>query len=159
LLLATAAPGEPATSTRGLQSVRETLAAWGIIPEEYLPRDGSGLSRYDYLTANVVIELLRHVLADPKLSEQYQATLPVAGVSGLLATRMRGTPAESRVRAKTGTLSNVRALSGFLTTLDGDTVLFSMLSNNFQVSAREIDAIMDAAVNRVVGFTPTVTRQ
>jgi D-alanyl-D-alanine carboxypeptidase/D-alanyl-D-alanine-endopeptidase (penicillin-binding protein 4) len=63
---------------------------------------------------------------------------------------MRGTPAEGRVKAKTGTLSNVRALSGYLTTLDDDTVVFSILANNFRVSGAEIDGIMEAAVNRVV---------
>jgi serine-type D-Ala-D-Ala carboxypeptidase/endopeptidase (penicillin-binding protein 4) len=150
LVLAMAAPGEPATGTQGLQSLRETLNAWGIVSEAYLPRDGSGLSRYDYVSADATTLLLRHVLADARHAERFQAALPVAGVSGTLATRMKGTPAEGRVRAKTGTLSNVRALSGYLTTLDGDTVVFSMFANNFRVSAAAIDAIMEGAVNRVV---------
>jgi D-alanyl-D-alanine carboxypeptidase/D-alanyl-D-alanine-endopeptidase (penicillin-binding protein 4) len=154
LLLATAAPGEPATGTRGLQSMRETLKAWGILPEQYLPRDGSGLSRYDYVSADALTMVLRHALADPRHAEPFQATLPVAGESGTLAGRMKSTPAAGRVRAKTGTLSNVRALSGYLTTLDGDTVVFSMLANNFSVSAAEIDAIMDAALNRIVQLQP-----
>ena len=150
LLLATAPPGEPATGARGLRSMRETLAAWGIESDAYLPRDGSGLSRYDYVSADVLTRLLLHLWNTPKHARAYESTLPVAGVSGSLATRMRGTPAEGRVRAKTGTLSNVRSLSGYLTTVDGDTVAFAMLANNFRVSTSEIDAIMEAALNRVV---------
>jgi serine-type D-Ala-D-Ala carboxypeptidase/endopeptidase (penicillin-binding protein 4) len=153
LLLATAPSDEPATGARALQSMRETLEAWGIVRDAYLPRDGSGLSRYDYVSADMLTRLLLYLGNSAKHATAYQATLPVAGVSGLLAGRMRGTPAEGRVRAKTGTLSNVRALSGYATTLDGDTVVFSMMANNFRVGATEIDGIMEAALNRVVQFS------
>jgi D-alanyl-D-alanine carboxypeptidase/D-alanyl-D-alanine-endopeptidase (penicillin-binding protein 4) len=154
LLAAIAPPGEAASATRGLQSMRETLEGWGILPDAYLPRDGSGLSRYDYVTADTLTRLLTRLSADVNHAERFQATLPVGGVSGSLATRMKGTAAEGRVRAKTGTLSNVRTLSGYLTTLDGDTIVFSMLANNFRVSTAEIDAIMETALNRVIQFAP-----
>jgi D-alanyl-D-alanine carboxypeptidase/D-alanyl-D-alanine-endopeptidase (penicillin-binding protein 4) len=152
LLLAMAPAGEPATGARGLQSVRETLATWGVARESYLPRDGSGLSRYDYVSADVLTRIFTHLSKDPKHAELYRSTLPVSGVSGSLATRMKGTPAEGRVFAKTGTLSNVRALSGYVTTLDGETLVFSMMANNFRVPTAEIDAIMERALNRVVAL-------
>ena len=159
VLLSMAEPGAPASGTRGLRSVATTLQQWGVTPESYLPRDGSGLSRYDYVSADTLTQVLRHLLSDERHSAPFQSCLPVAGVSGTLAGRMKGTPAEGRVRAKTGTLSNVRALSGYLTTLDGDTVVFSIMANNFRVSAGTIDDLMDGAVNRVVQFTsPTATR-
>ena len=155
LLLAMGAPGEPVTGTRALQALRETLDEWGIGPDFYLPRDGSGLSRYDYVTADAITWLLTYVWMDPALAERFQSTLPVAGISGSLANRMKGTPAESRVRAKTGTLSNVRALSGYVTTLEGETIVFSMFANDFRVPTAEVDAIMDGALNRVVQFRRT----
>ena len=159
VLLSMAEPGAPASGTRGLRNVATTLQRWGVTPESYLPRDGSGLSRYDYVSADTLTQVLRHVLSDEKHSAPFQSCLPVAGVSGTLAGRMKGTPAEGRVRAKTGTLSNVRALSGYLTTLDGDTVVFSIMANNFRVSAGTIDDLMDGAVNRVVQFASlTATR-
>jgi serine-type D-Ala-D-Ala carboxypeptidase/endopeptidase (penicillin-binding protein 4) len=152
LLLAMAPRDAPATGTKGLEVVQQTLATWGILPAHYLPRDGSGLSRYDYVSADALTLLLKHLAKDPKHAESYRSTLPVAGVSGSLATRMKGTVAEGRVFAKTGTLSNVRTLSGYLTTLDGEPMIFSMLVNNYRVPTADIDAIVDKALVRLVEF-------
>jgi D-alanyl-D-alanine carboxypeptidase/D-alanyl-D-alanine-endopeptidase (penicillin-binding protein 4) len=150
LLLAMAAPGEPATGASGLRTMEETLRTWGIVPDTYLPRDGSGLSRYNYVTANALTGLLSYLWTNRVHAEPFQSTLPVAGVSGSLAARMRGTPAEGRVRAKTGTLSNVRTLSGYATTIEGETIVFSMMANNFRVPAADIDAVMERALNLIV---------
>ena len=70
--------------------------------------------------------------------------LPIAGVDGTIRTRMRGTAAENNLRAKTGTLDMVRSLSGYVTTADGRTLIFSMLSNNWVVPVREIEAVQDS---------------
>jgi D-alanyl-D-alanine carboxypeptidase/D-alanyl-D-alanine-endopeptidase (penicillin-binding protein 4) len=152
MLLAMSPPGEPAVDTQALQGLRETLRSWGILPDHYIARDGSGLSRYDYVTADAITWLLTYLWADPNHADRFQAALPVSGMSGTLANRMRGTPAEGRVRAKTGTMSHVRALCGYLTTLDGETVVFAMFANDFRVPAAEVDAIMDRALNAVVQF-------
>ena len=152
LLLAIAQPGEPATGSSGLQQMRETLLTWGIEPDFYLSRDGSGLSRYNYVTADALTWLLTYLWRAPEHAQAFQSTLPLAGVSGSLAARMKGTPAEGRVLAKTGTLSNVRTLSGYATTVDGETIVFSMMANNFRVPAAEIDAVMERALTQVVLF-------
>ena len=152
LLTSLAPAGAPASGARGLESLRETLGGWGIVRDNYLARDGSGLSRYDYVTADAMTSLLGHLLADPTHAEPFQATLPVSGMSGTLANRMKGTPAEGRVRAKTGTMSNVRSMCGYVTTLDGEQLVFAMLANDFRVPAAEIDAVMDRALNVIVRF-------
>ena len=159
ILFALAPPDAPASGPRALRTVGETLAAWGISQDKYLPRDASGLSRYDYVSADTLISVLRHMLNDARHAEKFQSTLPVAGVSGTLANRMKGTPAEGRVRAKTGTLANVRSLSGYATTLEGDTIVFAMMANNFRVGAAEIDALMERALVRVITATRTVLTQ
>lgn len=151
MLLALAPPDAPATGARGLRVVSETLESWGIPPDGYLSRDGSGLSRYDYVSADTLVAVLRHMLADPRHADKFQTALAGSGVSGTLTNRMKSTPLEGRVRAKSGTLSNVRSLAGYATTLDGDTIVFAMMANNFRVSAAEIDAIMERALVRVVG--------
>jgi D-alanyl-D-alanine carboxypeptidase/D-alanyl-D-alanine-endopeptidase (penicillin-binding protein 4) len=150
LLLSMAPPTEPATGTRGLEQLRETLHSWGVPADFYIARDGSGLSRYNYVTGDAMIWLLTYLWADPKHAALFQSTLPVSGVSGTLANRMKGTAAEGRVRAKTGTMSHVRSLAGYLTTLEGETIVFTMIANDFRVPSSEIDAIMDRALERVV---------
>ncbi len=96
--------------------------------------------------------LLTYLWRDPKHVDFFRSALPVSGVSGTLADRMKGTPAENRVWAKTGTLSNVRSLSGYVVTGAGEPIAFSMMVNNFRVSTTEIDTTMDRALVRLVAF-------
>jgi len=149
LLMALAPPGEPATPARGLTALRETLAAWGL-QDEISARDGSGLSRYDAVTPHALTALLQRIAADPARADMFRSTLPVAGVSGLLANRMKGTSAEGRVAAKSGAMSGVRALSGYLTTSDGEPIAFAFIVNNYRVPGSDIDAVMDRALVRLM---------
>jgi D-alanyl-D-alanine carboxypeptidase/D-alanyl-D-alanine-endopeptidase (penicillin-binding protein 4) len=152
LLRAVAPPGEPASDRAGLEVMGEQLRAWGIMPELYLARDGSGLSRMDLVSAEALTSLLTYLWRDPKHSEVFRSTLPVAGESGTLANRMKDTPAQNHVWAKTGTMSNERALAGYLVTLAGEPMVFSILVNNYRVPTSEIDATVDKALIRLVQF-------
>ena len=78
--------------------------------------------------------------------------MPIAGRDGTLANRMKGTPAEGNARGKTGSLSNVRALSGFVTTADGEPLVFSIIANNFDTGADVINKATDAIVVRLATF-------
>jgi D-alanyl-D-alanine carboxypeptidase/D-alanyl-D-alanine-endopeptidase (penicillin-binding protein 4) len=154
MLRSIAPPGEPATSEAGLENLAETLGQWGIPPDYYLARDGSGLSRYDYLTADALIRLLTHVWKDSAMFDRFRSTLPVSGVSGTLANRMKDTPAQGRVWAKTGSMSQVRSLAGYLDTANGEPLVFAFMVTGFRVPSREIDAAMDKALLRLVEFQP-----
>jgi D-alanyl-D-alanine carboxypeptidase/D-alanyl-D-alanine-endopeptidase (penicillin-binding protein 4) len=68
----------------------------------------------------------------------------VAGVDGTIGGRMKGTPAQSNVHAKTGTLDKTRSLSGYVTTADGRMLIFSLLCNNFSTPTRDVDRVADA---------------
>jgi serine-type D-Ala-D-Ala carboxypeptidase/endopeptidase (penicillin-binding protein 4) len=72
------------------------------------------------------------------------AALPIAGVDGTIGSRMRGTPAQGNLRAKTGTLDKARSLSGYVTTSDGHQLVFSMLCNNWTGSVRDVERVQDA---------------
>ncbi|HET9704723.1 MAG TPA: D-alanyl-D-alanine carboxypeptidase/D-alanyl-D-alanine-endopeptidase [Vicinamibacterales bacterium] len=145
--------GTPATDAGGLAAVGETLGSWGIAPELYLARDGSGLSRYDFLTADALTGLLTHLWNDPTHLERYRAALPVTGINGNLANRLKDTPAHGRVWAKTGSMSQVRSLSGYLVTQQDEPLVFAFLVTGFRVPQRAIDAAMDSALLRLVSFT------
>ncbi len=136
----------------GRKVVQEVLKGWGIEPEQYVQVDGSGLSRYNYLTTDVIVSILSHVHGDQRLRGPFMDALPIAGVDGTLSGRMKGTPAEGNARAKTGSISNARALSGFVTTADGEQLVFSMIANNFNVPQAQADQVADAAVAHLAGF-------
>jgi D-alanyl-D-alanine carboxypeptidase/D-alanyl-D-alanine-endopeptidase (penicillin-binding protein 4) len=130
----------------------QVLAGWGVPESEFILRDGSGLSRYNYLTANLLTIVLRRMARDPRHAALFDAALPLMGKDGTLARRLRNTRAESIVHAKTGSLSNVRSLSGYLTTADGERLVFSIVANNFKAPSAVIDGITDQAVERLVNF-------
>lgn len=152
LLRSLAPAGAEATAEAGLTVVTETLTRWGVKPELYIARDGSGLSRNDYLAPEALIGVLTNIWKDPRHREKFQATLPQSAESGTLANRMKNTPASGRVWAKTGSMSNVRSLSGYVMTLDGEPLVFAFMATSFRVPAAQIDATMDEALNRLVRF-------
>jgi D-alanyl-D-alanine carboxypeptidase/D-alanyl-D-alanine-endopeptidase (penicillin-binding protein 4) len=144
------AAGREGTADAGRRAVRETLGAIGIGADSFVMYDGSGLSRYDYVTAEAIVTLLKHVWEDETLRGPFLAALPVGGHDGTLDTRMKGTPLAGRVQAKTGTIANMRALSGFLTTESGEKIVFSIIANHFTAPNNAIDAIAEQALLRLV---------
>ncbi|MDX6385626.1 MAG: hypothetical protein QOK48_3199 [Blastocatellia bacterium] len=128
----------------GLIVVRNFLRQAGVSESELSLNDGSGLSRNDMITANATVQLLTY-MSKHKYFAQFRDALPIAGVDGTLRTRMKGTAAEGNVRAKTGSLSSVASLSGYVTTAGGEHLVFSMMLNNYPdasaVRRDSIDAI------------------
>lgn len=118
--------GATGSTAAGLSVVRETLSPLGIRPTLLL--DGSGLSHADRVTPRQIVRLLRRMDA-ADTAAPWTASLAVAGRTGTLHTRMRGTSAADRCIGKTGTLIGVSALSGYCTTTGGRHVVFSFLEN------------------------------
>jgi D-alanyl-D-alanine carboxypeptidase/D-alanyl-D-alanine-endopeptidase (penicillin-binding protein 4) len=137
------------TSDSGRRVIEAQLAAWGIQPYGFVVRDGSGLSRHDYVTPATLVQVLDIVRRDSALAAAFIPALPVAGVDGTLASRMRGTPAAGNARAKTGYIDRARSLSGYVTTRDGRTLVFSLLANNWTTPLREIERVQDEIVTRL----------
>ena len=128
--------------------VAERLRAWGAEPDGFLVWDGSGLSRQDLVSPETLIRVLDAMRRHPHFQTYYDA-FPVAGVDGTLRTRMRGTAAEANARGKTGTLSNVRSLSGYVTTADGRLLLYSVLCNNYLVPTAYVSRVQDTIAVRL----------
>ncbi len=135
----------------GMQVVVNYMASVGIDPTTLRLRDGSGLSRLNLISARDLTALLVAARREPWFGYFYDA-LPIAGiedrlVGGALRFRMRGTLAERNVRAKTGSLTGVTALSGYATTGEGQVLVFSILINNFVGSApRDLEDAIAAAL-------------
>jgi D-alanyl-D-alanine carboxypeptidase/D-alanyl-D-alanine-endopeptidase (penicillin-binding protein 4) len=128
--------------------VSQQLLDWGAAPDGFAVRDGSGLSRHDYVSPRTIIHVLDAMRRSPDFAVFYNA-LPIAGVDGTIRGRMKGTPAEGNVHAKTGTLDKARSLSGYVTTADGRMLLFSALCNNYVVPTRRVDQVTDALAIRL----------
>jgi D-alanyl-D-alanine carboxypeptidase/D-alanyl-D-alanine-endopeptidase (penicillin-binding protein 4) len=143
----------PGSAEAGAAAARDTFAGWNIQPGAYVQADGSGLSRYDFVTAEMIVTLLERMHRDPRHHDAFLATLPIAGKDGTISTRMKDTRAEANAVAKTGSIANVRALSGFVRTRDGETLAFSVLANSFTVPAATVNWIADLAVERLSNYT------
>jgi serine-type D-Ala-D-Ala carboxypeptidase/endopeptidase (penicillin-binding protein 4) len=131
--------------------VSRQLIAWGASPDGFTVRDGSGLSRHDYVSPRTLVRVLDVMSKSPDFRMFYDA-LPIAGVDGTIRNRMKGTPAQGNVHAKTGTLDKARSLSGYVTTADGRMLLFSALCNNYVVPTRRVDMVSDALSVRLASI-------
>jgi D-alanyl-D-alanine carboxypeptidase/D-alanyl-D-alanine-endopeptidase (penicillin-binding protein 4) len=131
------------TADSAQQVVSRQLLAWGAQPDGFVVRDGSGLSRHDYVSPRTIVTVLDAMRRSPDFRLFYDA-LPIAGVDGTIRNRMKGTPADGNIHAKTGTLDKARSLSGYVTTADGRMLLFSALANNYTVPTRRVDQVTDA---------------
>ena len=123
--------GGGGSTAAGADIVEQTIAGDGAHPTVV---DGSGLSRSDQTSAHDVVRVLDGV-RDDAAGAAFRASLPVAGRTGTLRTRMRGTAAAGRCQAKTGTLSNVSALAGYCRAASGHDIVFALLMNNVGLGA------------------------
>lgn len=142
----------PASTAEGVVALRATLETLGVPADGYLTRDGSGLSRNDYLSAETLVATLAGAWQRPNLREPLLEVLPTAGRPGTLARRLAGTPGAGRVRAKTGSMSNVRSLAGLVETSAGEPLAFAFLSNGFDARGAEIDACVDELLLALVAL-------
>jgi serine-type D-Ala-D-Ala carboxypeptidase/endopeptidase (penicillin-binding protein 4) len=141
------------TVAAGQSVVRALMKTWGVADDSYVLVDGSGLSRYNYVTPDTLTAVLEHLYRDPRHRDPFVATLPIAGKDGTVSMRMRRTRAEGNAVTKTGSISNVRGLSGFVRSRDGEMLAFAILANDFVIPAATINYIADLAVETLSNFT------
>lgn len=129
----------------GIVAVKATLARLGVNPNSYSMVDGSGLADQNRATATALVQTLQAIAQTPNASV-FRASLPVAGVSGTLSDRFRGTAAQGRLQAKTGTITGVVALSGYLTPPNYPPLAFSILANDPKTAAARLRTAVDEIV-------------
>lgn len=143
--------GEPGSAGVANESLRTFLAQRvGVSPDAVYAADGSGLSTLDRVTARSMVQLLAYADQAP-WGPVLRASLPVAGMTETLKTRMRATPAQGNLRGKTGTTNEVTSLGGFVTAANGEQLAFSFIYNGRDLwRAREA---IDAMAATLAGFT------
>ena len=135
------------TTRSGLTVSKAELSKLGV---RAIRVDGSGLGRGNRTSARSVVKLLSALATNKAFTD----SLAVAGRSGTIANRMRGTTAAGRCRAKTGTLSDVSALAGYCTTRTDRTLAFAMLMNGVDVGRAR--ARQDTIVSALAGWRPGI---
>lgn len=133
-----------ASAKRGLELIDSLINMVGLDPEVYRLVDGSGISHYNLVSAELLTDLLKYFYYDkPELYIILKDSFPISGIDGTLKTRMEISEAYSRVYAKTGTLSGVSCLSGYINSESGTEYVFSIMIQNFVGSADEARNIQD----------------
>jgi len=141
--------GNAGTIEGGLEVIRQFLTQTGISSDQYVFYDGSGLSRQNLVTPHAIVQLLRYASTQP-WGAAYKATLPVSGVDGSLSERLNSPGLQGRILGKTGALAGVKTLSGYATTDSGQTVVFSILSNNSSLPSKRLTEAIDQIVQSIV---------
>jgi D-alanyl-D-alanine carboxypeptidase/D-alanyl-D-alanine-endopeptidase (penicillin-binding protein 4) len=149
------------STAAGLKAERDFLRAAGIAEGDVLLSDGSGLSRDDLVTPRAAVTLLQYAARQP-WGRDFVSTLPVAGLDGTLEDRMKNTAASGMIEAKTGAVEHVRAMSGFATTLRGESLVFSIFANNDPQHGPDATVALDAIATAMVetlGAAPPAKRK
>jgi serine-type D-Ala-D-Ala carboxypeptidase/endopeptidase (penicillin-binding protein 4) len=141
------------SSEGGTYVVHRFLSSLGIDSTKFVMVDGSGLSFYDLLTTGMLTQLLEGMARQPDIFPLFYESLPIAGVDGTLRNRMKLTPAEGNLRAKTGTINGVSSLSGYVDTFDSERLAFSMTMQNFIYPTRLYQRAQDRIGALLAGFS------
>lgn len=125
--------GQPyAGRKQAASQINSVIAEMGFDPDHYQVADGSGLSLYNYTTAQLLLAMLRKVHAVPSAYSLFRLSLPLAGSDGTLSSRMTAGSAYLNVRAKTGTVAGVSSLAGYCTAANGHELCFVIINNGLR---------------------------
>ncbi len=144
--------GPPGTTAGGIQLMQNYMRGLGFLPDEYNFADGSGLSRQNRLSPRQIVAILASVYRDWTVFPEYVSALAEMGGEGSLEERMTDLKEAKTVRAKTGTLNGVSALSGYLQTKDGERLAFSILMNDLRCSNDRAQKLQDRILREALLF-------
>ena len=127
--IAASTGNHPANAKNARNVERELIRKIGLDPSRYKLADGSGLSLYNYLSAELEVKLLRYAYLNDNIIAHLKQSLPIAGVDGTLKKRMKGSFTCGNVKAKTGTLTGIISLAGYCKAANGHDLCFSIINN------------------------------
>ena len=145
--------GNPGSIIGGQEVVSTFLGEIGVSRNSYEILEGSGLTRYNKVSADLYMKLLKYFYDDRILFDYYMNSLSIAGKDGTLKKRMTGTEAEGNVFAKTGTLNGVSALSGYVIDKDSEILIFYVVMNGFSGNASSMRDVQDLVCITLAGYS------
>jgi D-alanyl-D-alanine carboxypeptidase/D-alanyl-D-alanine-endopeptidase (penicillin-binding protein 4) len=149
----------PSSAKNGVSREKGFLSTLGMDTTKFSIVDGSGVSRYNLLSADQLVQFLIAIKKQPRLFRMFYNSLPIAGIDGTLADRMSNFPVAGNLRAKTGTLNGVSCLSGYVQTRDGEMLAFSMMMQNFITSTSDYREAQDKIGYLLGRFSRTMINQ
>jgi PBP4 family serine-type D-alanyl-D-alanine carboxypeptidase len=133
----------------GLQAVTNFVAKCGVPKTDLILEDGCGLARQNLVSAHALTQVLRTMHAHP-LGEVYKSTLSISGIDGTLQGRLGGADYAGRMHGKTGSMTHVSTIAGYVTTRSGETLAVAILCNNFRTSLTHIRRVQDRILEQVM---------
>lgn len=118
----------PARASYARSVIRRLIGRTGLRGDDYKIADGSGLSLYNYVSAELEVRLLRYAYLNAEIYNHLLPSLPIAAQDGTLSKRMHGSFTDGNVRAKTGTLTGISSLAGYCTAANGHTLCFAIIN-------------------------------
>lgn len=145
--------GVPGTLEKGQEAVNDLLVGMGNSRSSFDILEGSGLTRYNAVTSDLYIRMLKYMYDDEKNFDFFYRTLPIAGKDGTLSKRMIGTEAEGNVHAKTGTINSVSCLAGYAVSRDSELLIFYIAMNGFGGSSTKPRDKQDEICEKICQFS------
>lgn len=143
--------GSGNSSQLGIGVVKAFLKQIGIADDALVIWDGSGLSRHNLITPSAVATLYTYMAKQSKYSQAWRDSLTIGGVDGTLRNRFKGTAAQGNMRGKTGTIDQVSALSGYVTTAAGEQLVVSLVVNGVPTPGKRV-SLIDEIVVKLANF-------
>ncbi|ABG53173.1 D-alanyl-D-alanine carboxypeptidase/D-alanyl-D-alanine-endopeptidase [Trichodesmium erythraeum IMS101] len=133
------------TLAKSLEEVKVILTRLGVTPNSFRLNDGSGLSRHNLVSPEALVQTLR-IMANSPWANAYRNSLPIAGVSGTLSRRFINSFATGNIQAKTGTISGVSGLAGYVQPINFEPLVFSVIVNQSDLETKYLRNAIDEIV-------------
>jgi D-alanyl-D-alanine carboxypeptidase/D-alanyl-D-alanine-endopeptidase (penicillin-binding protein 4) len=143
----------PGSLKSGSDAVIDFLTSIGVSRKNYEILEGSGLTRYNFVTSDLYVQLLKYMYDDEKNFDYFFSTLPIGGIDGTLRDRMINTEAEKNIHAKTGTINGVSTLTGYAISRDNELIIFYIAMNGFGSNNKPYRKKQDEICNIICGFS------
>ncbi|MDY6992899.1 MAG: D-alanyl-D-alanine carboxypeptidase/D-alanyl-D-alanine-endopeptidase, partial [Pseudomonadota bacterium] len=145
--------GTPGSHAEGLKLVEEFLRIIGVNAKDMHLADGSGLSRKNQITAKMITDLLIAMYSRFDIGPDFLSSLRVMGAYGVLSQRLANSPAQGQIRAKTGSLSGVSTLAGYVASTNGQLFAYALFLNQNRCGHWGADSVEDRIVTAIHNYT------